>query len=249
MVNKLIKGLVLVGLVVLIFGVGMVNGEENANVEGKTEVDSNLVGYWKFDEGEGEVIKDSSGNGNDGKVIRGITWVPGKFGYGINFDGDVHSAAQVSLKQTGKSTDEVTLSLWLKWEGPSSKCKGYDDIVYASPRLWVYSSGKVLFNIQQGIKESSTKGFTYVVSKCELEKDKWYHIACTFKDGLMSIYIDGKLDNTRKTPYQTEISSTLFFGYLAYFQGIIDNVKLYNKALTAEEIAQAANPGEEARWQ
>ena len=45
------------------------------------------IGVWLFDEGKGEVAKDSSANGNDGELIGGPKWVKGKFGQGLEFDG------------------------------------------------------------------------------------------------------------------------------------------------------------------
>ena len=47
-----------------------------------------LVGWWKFDETDGTVASDSSGNGNDGTLTNGSTWTEGKFGGALNFDGE-----------------------------------------------------------------------------------------------------------------------------------------------------------------
>ena len=52
----------------------------------QAQSDEGLVGKWNFDEGAGSVVGDSSGNGNDG-VIRGATWVKGKYGGALSFDG------------------------------------------------------------------------------------------------------------------------------------------------------------------
>jgi len=61
-----------------------------------------LVGYWSFDEGSGEMAKDGSGNGNDGSLENGTEWTAGKFGDAVQFDGtddyvDVGNAGNLSI--------------------------------------------------------------------------------------------------------------------------------------------------------
>ena len=46
-----------------------------------------LIGYWSFDEGAGEIAKDGSGNGNDGTLENGVEWTAGQSGYAVQFDG------------------------------------------------------------------------------------------------------------------------------------------------------------------
>ena len=60
----------------------MLTGQSSAKIDQET-----IVGMWLFDEGKGEVTKDSSGNGNDGKLMNGPKWVDGKFGKALEFDG------------------------------------------------------------------------------------------------------------------------------------------------------------------
>ena len=48
--------------------------------------EKDIVAVWLFDDGSGNILKDSSGNGNDGKLIEGPTWVDGKFGKALKFD-------------------------------------------------------------------------------------------------------------------------------------------------------------------
>ena len=55
------------------------------------------IGVWLFDEGKGEVAKDSSANGNDGELIGGPKWVKGKFGQGLEFDGKAPRSRQKVL--------------------------------------------------------------------------------------------------------------------------------------------------------
>jgi len=87
--------------------------------------DDGLVAEWHFDEGSGSVLEDSSGNGNDG-VIYGATWVEGKYGKALSFDGvddyvDFGNDASLNVEC-------ITLEAWVNlqtWdEGGGLICKG-----------------------------------------------------------------------------------------------------------------------------
>ena len=73
------KTKVIVGILIVIAFIVLPMG-----VQGQS--DDGLVAEWHFDEGSGSVLVDSSGNGNDG-VIYGATWVDGKYGTALSFDG------------------------------------------------------------------------------------------------------------------------------------------------------------------
>ena len=76
------------------------------------------IGVWLFDEGTGNVAKDSSPNGNDGELIAGPKWVKGKFGGALEFDGsgtsvETESADKLTEFELGDKTD-FTVTAWFK---------------------------------------------------------------------------------------------------------------------------------------
>ncbi len=76
------------------------------------------IGIWLFDEGKGNVAKDSSPNGNDGELIAGPKWVEGKFGGALEFDGsgtsvETESADKLNEFELGDKTD-FTVTAWFK---------------------------------------------------------------------------------------------------------------------------------------
>ena len=76
------------------------------------------IGVWLFDEGRGNVAKDSSPNGNDGELIAGPKWVEGKFGGALEFDGsgtsvETESADKLTEFELGDKTD-FTVTAWFK---------------------------------------------------------------------------------------------------------------------------------------
>jgi len=79
----------------------------------QAQSDDGLVAEWHFDEGYGSVLKDSSGNGNDG-TIYGATWVDGKFGKALSFDGvdDYVDCGNDRIFDFGTNT--FTIETWVK---------------------------------------------------------------------------------------------------------------------------------------
>ena len=102
-------------VVLLLSGIqaGMAGGVQAQSDEG-------LVAEWHFDEGSGSVVKDISGNGNNG-TIYGATWVDGKFGKALSFDGmdDYVEITYGSLSPIG-SLSYFTTEAWIKTSDTSS---------------------------------------------------------------------------------------------------------------------------------
>jgi len=73
--------LAIISVSIIFFGL-MFTGQSFAKINPKS-----IVGIWLFDEGKGDLVKDSSGNKNDGKLMNGPKWVDGKFGQALEFDG------------------------------------------------------------------------------------------------------------------------------------------------------------------
>src|SRR4030042_1528239 len=69
-----------------------------------------LVGYWNFDEGNGDVAADSSGNKNDGKLVRNPEWVDGKFGKALKLDGAQRQKVEILNSDSfAKITNAITI--------------------------------------------------------------------------------------------------------------------------------------------
>jgi len=204
------------------------------------------VGYWRFDEGAGNIVHDSSGNGHDG-AIYGASWAVGKTGYGLHFDGD-------DLVEIPDSPDlnpaEITVEMWanfgrLAYGGGTSGtdnqmlvCKGGWPRV-GSYRIWQggpNSSFQVLsFDLGPG---------TYVASpELILQTDRWYRIVGTYDGDMIKLYLDGVLQASRSIGrVQVGNAESLYFGYHDedewnyYLNGTLDEVAIYDHAKTAEEI-------------
>ena len=211
-----------------------------------TTEETNLVAYYKLDEGFGTTAYDSSENGNDG-TIYGATWVDGKIGKALSFDGsddyvdlpdDIITAP--SLRANGS-----TLIAWVKVEPSLTGRKGIVGIAACDSGWSVfgldYYNGKVRLETYD-----NTLGYQRIESTTNINDGKWHHIAGTYdpSDKKMRIYVDGVLETTSSelvSPGWSTGSSLNFIGKCSmtgdyFFNGTIDEVKIYNRALSAEEI-------------
>ena len=206
--------------------------------------DKSLVLYYSFDEGSGKAVKDLSQYKNDGVADGNPKWVQGKFNTAIQFDGEtmVEAPANTTLDLTGAHT----ISFWLKWDGSVkgwspfiSKTKSATDDNYhvwvGRDKVWDY--------------ENKPHGQAHGKTKIPLD-DKWIYLTVVH-DGKESIsfYIDGKLDNTEKLPTTTACSDCPFRvgddGKNNRGAGTIDELAVFNRAVTVAEINKLMNEGSE----
>jgi len=208
------------------------------------DASADLVGYWKFDEGSGDIAVDLSGYGNDG-TINGATWTTGKFGPALNFDGvddDVDCGNDESLNITG----EITIALWMK---PSVAGEGGSNVgpvckAEASPG-W---SWQLRYNAPGGGNymgfqfNGDPEGSTWVSVQQNLLPGEWYHIAGIFDGTNMICYLDG-VETERNTISAISGYSCRFFigqdGWDNIFNGVVDELRIYNHALSAVELLGA----------
>ncbi|RZN42511.1 MAG: DUF11 domain-containing protein [Methanosarcinales archaeon] len=202
--------------------------------------DDGLVAEWRFDEGSGSVLVDSSGNGNDG-VIYGATWVEGKCEGALRFDGvdDYVDCGSDASLEFGTST--FTIETWVKTTDTTTD--GWKGIV----GRWDDSNGYWLqYAPSTGAWAFGWHGSTFLNPTKRIGDGNWHHVVSK-RVGLTSaeLYIDGAFIGSRTDLPRTSSDTIdplsmgrLSSGYGRYFKGIIDEVLIYNRALTAEEIKQ-----------
>jgi hypothetical protein len=201
--------------------------------------DPGLVGWWKLDDGSGTVAKDSSGNGNDGTIVGNPQWVQGKINGALEFDGtgDNINAASVQL-----SPNAFTLTLWFNSNSALGASSTREDLLY-----WQVGNGRphITFNRsgtgEIGLWPNIGGDFNGPVTTTRSwAAGTWYHITGTFDGTSFKIYVNGTLENVVDHPGTHSAASGLLIGCRTnqrnYFRGKIDDVRLYNRALTQEEI-------------
>jgi hypothetical protein len=190
------------------------------------------VAYWQLDEGEGTTAYDSAGH-NHGD-IHGAEWADGKIGGALEFDG-VDDYVTV-----GKDDDTFpsTILTWSVWIKPSSYTS--EGVI-----LWdddFQSGGDRGIELRSDGRIGAGSWFSDPVSRSVISLGEWYHIVFTSSGVAKSLYINGGL-NARIWGVLPNHSGRSFIsigsghdGYRGYFHGLIDDVIIYDRALSAEEI-------------
>ncbi len=197
-----------------------------------------LVGCWAFDEEDGNAVKDSSKSGHDG-VISGARRVKGVIGSALEFNG-VSDFANVGSPGSGLVDKAVSVEAWIQSAGNNVNA----NLIFAGSEsldfgIWI-QGGRFFAGIW-----NSDGAQCSAVSPSGPTPGQWYHVAMTCDlnaDKTVRLYIDGKLISTSPA-VGTAIRSahtTIDIGgrtpNASYFNGIIDDVKIFNRALSEEEI-------------
>ena len=210
----------------------------------------NCVGMWLFDEDKGDVAKDSSSKGNDGKIVGKAKWVDGRFGSALEFDGAA-DFVNIELDVLNLSKDQ-SFSLWFKTKIDKNIHARVLNAPHAEKnRLWLWimrnghgARGKLGFGFR-----ASTIGLEMTSSK-PLNDGNWHHLVAVFdhttKQGLL--YIDGKLNaqsGIAKIKFNDSegklcIASTCTRDFLP---GQIDDVAVFNVALKEGDIKSIMDKG------
>lgn len=206
-----------------------------------------LVGFWAFQEGGGDLVNDLSGNANHG-TLKNMAfpptatsgWNAGRKGVGLKFDGTddyVDCGNDASLNITGN----ITVEAWFKTNGTQAIWKTIvSKITWGSPRtgwaLMFFGADRIGFYQDS----SSDDGPTYDMPALY---NTWVHAVGVYDGSYLRIYVNG--DEKDTTAHNTGLgvaTNSLQIGKLSYsanyFNGQIDQVRIYNRALSAEEIKQ-----------
>ena len=108
----------------------------NPSAEASASFTSNLVAYWKFDEGTGTTTADSSGNGNTGTLTNGPLWTAGRIGNALYFDG-IDDNVTVPDSNSLDLSNSFTLSAWVN---PASTFTDFRSILVKNYKYYLYAS-------------------------------------------------------------------------------------------------------------
>ncbi len=199
-----------------------------------------MVSYWKFDEGNGTIAYDSAGT-NDG-TIHGAAWTTGQIDGALSFDGS-NDYVSVTHDPALDITGDITISTWIYlnegalYEGLVTKCVG------KGPRNNPYDFRLTLSGLT--LVRADATGHERVYSNLKIPLGEWHHGLVRVENNVPDFYIDGVI--TRKsadvifTRTPTGNTKPVLIGARddgLYFEGIIDDVMIFDRALSAEEIQQ-----------
>lgn len=210
-----------------------------------------LVGYWKFDEGAGTTANDSSGKGNHGALISNPRWVDGKINKGLEFFDPLNTQNLVRVQNTSTLSSAVSSSITISAWAKADFVDGYtfkilDKYNAADPSYGTYMLGGRSGGTNFVIYDSSL-GFAREIFVLNDIQTSWTFVAGTFNrfggSDNMKLYINGVLVGTPQTLGSLILqagTNPLAIGnqnnQTAAFDGVIDEVRIYNRALSASEI-------------
>ena len=192
-----------------------------------------LKAAYGLDETTGTVAVDSSDNHANGTTV-GTTWTTGRFGGAALFDG---TADRIDLPALGTFYKAAfTLEAWVRKQGAKKDVAvvgAWDSS--GGPMIWVdYSSGRYKLTL-------GNSGTTYLDSGRAPAVDVWEHVAATYDGSTARFYVDGV--EVASSPFTGNVGNATAWRIGAYdatpfgfFDGLIDNVRIYGRALSANEI-------------
>ncbi|MBI4159910.1 LamG domain-containing protein, partial [Candidatus Wolfebacteria bacterium] len=211
-----------------------------------TGLTNDLAGWWKFDEGSGTSAADSSGNGNTGTLTNGPTWTAGKMEQALNFNAgsDYVNVGDPASGVLDFGTGDFTISLWLDLDGFVSQGSSLN-VVLGKRTLdtWESAGYAILipgdnipsFQIGNGVSAVSVSFGSAVAGA------GWKHLVVVRTGGSNLItYLDAVQKNTGTLSGSVSNSNGLTLGddisSFRNLDGRIDDIRIYNRALTSSEI-------------
>ena len=208
-----------------------------------------LVAAYAFNEGSGTTVADASGNGNSG-TLSNATWVQGKYGSGLKFTGATNSYVTIPDAPSLDLTSSLTLEAWVNPSTLNSPDNGW---VAAVAKDHPNSSNNISYALYAASGTNKPPGEHILVSggdkgvsaTSKLVLNTWTFLAATYDGANMKIYVNGVLIKTKaQTGNLVEVNAPLKIGgdwSGEMFTGVIDEVRVYNTALTQTQIQSDMN--------
>jgi len=219
---------------------GSANSMQIAEVE-LLGVPSPLVAHWTLDDGEGTIAVDSSGYGLDGILMGDPQWAAGIIGGALDFDGVDDYVDCGTSEALNNLSDAMTVSAWVNIRSVTTTWMG---IVMKGETAWRLGVNGDTTGIHWGFT-GGDRGWQAANSVTELPLDEWHHIAGTYDKSVgATVYVDGVAETVNPDPDGVRTNEMpLLLGENPealgrLFDGILDDVRIYDRALSAEEISQ-----------
>jgi uncharacterized protein (DUF427 family) len=212
---------------------------------------ANLVGHWKLDDGFGVTAADSSGNANDGMLRDDPEWVTGHDGGALRFDG-TNDYVELPISSLIRSLTNSTFATWVNfpnaggaWQRIFDFGTGETVYMFLTPRTG--TDGPMRF----GITIEGGGAPEQLATAPDTLPSGWHHVAVTINadNDTITLYLDGSVvaQNTEATLNPSGLGSTTNnwlgrsqYAVDAYYTGLIDDFRIYNRALTQAQVAWLA---------
>ncbi len=199
---------------------------------------TNLV--MPFETNNSITAKDYSDYNNNGIIVRGAKWTKnGKVGGAYTFDRGLIQIPGSNTLDGGGKWPEITVEHWIYLTASQSGTRTIARI----PSFEIGISGNRLFaSIWVSTGSGMISGLNKISSNTTLSLNMWYHVALTYKSGTgITLYINGIQDTTKASVsgnIQPGGFNPMYIGWFDYFKGMIDEVRIYPRSLSQQQINQ-----------
>lgn len=232
-------------VIVVLVGCGRLGFDERGTC---TTCDAGLIGHWRLDEAAGSVAHDDLG-GHDGAVLGVAVWTAGQVGGALELAGA--SDVEIDWDFTPLTANAVTVAMWVR---PNEQ-RNFDRYIASS---WYDPtsgpSGSFLIDAGpqgHGVRCSFQIGNAIVDALVPdgVTGSAWHHVACRYDGATLATFLDGAVGATSPASggFRSTASWPLAFGassmrtnHQNYFTGVIDDVRVYDRALSEGELAALA---------
>ena len=192
-----------------------------------------LAGYWPFEEGKGNEVNDQSGNGNNGTISGSVKWVDGQVGKALEFS----KGACITIPDSKNLDDvkELTVAMWLK--------------LHSLPSDWSHLLEKdgsygITVNADKTFRYTYCSSAVWLATDFTVKAETWYYIAMSWGKSGGFFSVDGvKAHEDKGTVAVANVVLNISHCGSYLVDGIFDEVKIWNKALTEDEISIAMKGG------
>ncbi|NIP24127.1 MAG: DUF1080 domain-containing protein [Phycisphaerae bacterium] len=204
-----------------------------------------LIGHWTFDEGKGMIARDSSGRNNHGTIMGSAKWTKGRIGGALDFDG---TDDFVSIPNEGDFdiTGSITVTAWIR---VNSFTRSWQAIVTKGDRAWRLHRANDTNSLGWACSDLSRQEVGDLYGKMAVNDDRWHHVAGVYDGTKTCLFVDGTLDASEKTTRTISVNDyPVLIGENAqhrgrFFRGLIDDVRIYDRALSVDELRALVKAG------
>jgi alpha-mannosidase len=208
-------------------------------------IGSTLVLSYKFQEGTGTTTADGSGNGNTGMLATGSTWTPaGKYGNAVAFDGSsgyiaVPDSSSLDAGNTGTIEAWVKVNSLNRWQSVIAKGNANNNAVH-NYALEISNANRFVCILGNG------SAATMLTSTVAVTQGQFTHVTCVWNGSNLELYINGVLNaSMAQNLIPSANASPLYIGQFGgstdRLNGVIDEVRIYNQALSPSQVQSDMN--------
>jgi len=221
---------------------------------GDIQADDTLAIYLPFDDGNGKGAKDVTQYGNDAQFMgkSDIKWVDGKFGGGIELDGqnyvDIPWTESIDVAEKSFSVE-----IWFKYAEESASGSlvwGYN-VQAGNPQFWIRAEPGS--NRIRGLIHDKTSTSIIIQTKSPYNDGNWHHLAFVRDakgEDTLTVYIDGKVEDSQKGKIGSVTEGQKYGIHLGQrvdgenkYKGALDEFRLWKRTLSASEIKANMSKG------